>query len=883
MLRRLRNLLQSNKLSKDIEEELDFHQLQTHGSFGNRTQIAERAREASILLWLETLWQDVRYGARQLRKSPLLVTVAVLSLALGIGANTAIFTLIKSVMLQNLPVPKPGRLVLFYDETDTGVYSGDTPSSTMFSVPFANYLQAHNTVFEKLCAFRQETDRVTMIAGSSSEPSSFERVRAHLVSGTYFDTFGVSAAIGRLLRPEDDRPGAPPVAILSHSFWRTRFRGDQKVVGHTVTLSGGVFTVAGVVEQGFFGERMERAPEFWVPLSFQPQITRQKSWLEDQNIYFLNMLGRLKPGVSRAQAQAAVTTRLRQYYRDRLGSAPKKEALRKVNTLQPILKPGGSGISGLRHRFAEPLRILMAVVSLVLLIACANIATLLLARDAVRQPEFLARLALGASPTRLIRQVLTESLLLSLLGGVLSTGFAWISARLLVLALHVDSVVKVKPDIAVLTFTFVVTLTTGLLFGSLPAFRSSRIDLRPTSGLARKSPVTGASSLIALQVALSVMLLVCSGLLVRSFSLLVTQDMGFRKDNLLIIQTDPRLAGYKDDELFPLYRELDARLNSIAGVRSATVARYTPISGNTSKDKFSLEGYTPQTGVPTNVEDAEVAPRFFNTLNIPLLLGRVIDERDLPSSEIVTVVNDAFAKKYLRGQNPVGRRITLDSSFRPPGAKIVGVVANSKFHDLRDEAKPMAYFSLWQRGLDPTLLYARDLVLRTNDSPLALAATVRSVLKSIDSRLPIFRTLTMSEQIDSSLEQQRLLASLCSIFGMIASLLAAIGIYGTLAYSVARRKPEIGIRMAIGAQRRHVLWMMLRESFAVIAVGLAVGFALAFWAGSAIRSYLYEVTVADLPSVSGALLAIVILILLAAYLPARRATAVDPASVLRYE
>lgn len=883
MLRRLRNLLQSDKLAKDIGEELEFHRSKTSGSFGNVTQIAEQAREASLLVWLDTLFHDVRYGFRQLRKSRLLVTTAIASLALGIGANTAIFTLIKAVMLQSLPVTDPARLVLFYDGIDTGVYSGESPGSEMFSVPFARYLQEHNDVFASLCSFRQEIDRTSLIVGTTSGSAPTERVRAHLVSGRYFETFGVRAAAGRLLRWEDDRSSATPVAILSHRFWKARFGGRQTAIGQTVTLNSGVFTIAGVAQEGFFGERVEREPEFWVPLSFQPQITRRESWLDDQNIYFLNMLGRLKPGVSKAAAQAAIAVQLRQYYRARLGSSPSKDALKKVLSLQPKLRPGGSGISGLRYRFAQPLRILMGVVGLVLLIACANIATLLLARDAARRPEFLARLALGASRSRLVRQVLTESVLLALLGGLAGAALAWGCARFLLLAMHVDSVVKVKPDASVLAFTLAVTIATGLLFGSLPALLSSRIDLRHTTCSKHRPKAGSGQSLIALQVALSIMLLICSGLLVRSLLLLGSQELGFNKDNLLVVETDPRLAGYEPKDLFALYRELDARLNAFPGVLSATLARYTPISGSKSSSNFSIQGYTAKAGETLDVNTTEVAPRFFQTFGIPLVLGRWIDERDTPSSKIVAVVNNMFVNAYFKGQDPIGCHISLGAPFKSPGAEIVGVVGDSKYFDLRESAAPMAFFSVWQTSRGSSFVYANAVVLRTRQSPLRLASAARELLKSVDSRLPILRTRTMSEQIDSSLEQQRLLASLCSAFGILALLLAAVGIYGTLAYSVARRKPEIGIRMAIGAQRHHVLWMVLRESAQIVAMGLLAGLPLAYWAATALRSYLFGITLTDGPAALVAISSVVVFALLAAYLPARRATKVDPTQALRYE
>lgn len=876
------NLFRPNRLDADLHAELEFHRSQSVGSLGNVSLVKDRMREASTIAWLETMLQDIRYGFRQLAKAPVLVTVAVLSLALGIGANTAIFTLINAVMLQSLPVRDPGRLVLFYDGTSTGVYSGGDLQSDEFSYPFWQYLKAHHDSFESLSAFRQSNDRVILHVAGSSDTGPSEQAAAHLVSGNYFDVLGVQAAAGRVLTPSDDDVSAPRVAVLSYPFWRDRFHRDPAIVGHEVVLNGTAFTIVGVADREFFGERIRTAPDFWVPLCFQAQILQQKSWLEAQDYYWLNFIGRMKPGVTLAGAQSAVNLRLHQFYLEQAGTRLSPEIRRKIEGTRIQLKPGGGGISGLRYLYSKPLQILMAVVAVVLLIACANIATLLLARASARRQEFLARLALGASRGRLLRQVLTESVLLSVLGGIAGAGFAWWNVKLLVLLLHVYSVVKVRPDPAVLGFTLALSVLTGILFGIFPAFKFSRLEPRPGNipkpAAIGKWRFSAAHVLIALQVALSLILLLGAGLLAHSLLALERQNIGFRRDNILVIRTDASLAGYQQSELLPLYRQIVDRLSGLPGVVSASIGRFTPESGSSSSGNFSIEGRIESPGKMLNVYYLPVAPGFLETLGIPFLAGRTISGRDLPGSTTAAIVNQTFVHEYLPNRNPLGEHISLGAPFKAPGAEIVGVVADSKYYDFRERPEPMAFFSLWQ-----TPVAEIEIVLRTAAAPSAVVAEAREALKQVSSKLPILNTTTLNAQIEKSLDQQKMITTLCSIFGLLALILASIGIYGTLAYSVAGRTVEIGIRMAVGARRRNVIWLVLRDSFVLITLGLTIGLPLALGATRWLKSFLFGVAEIDPVATVAAVLLIVALALLAGYFPARRAARIDPMRALRHE
>lgn len=715
---------------------------------------------------------------------------------------------------------------------------------------------------------------VLHVSGSSGT-GSWERAKVHLVSGNYFKVLGVSAAAGRLLIPSDDSPTASRAVVLSYPFWRDRFDSDPAVIGKTVVLNSTAFTIVGVAAREFFGDRVESAPEFWLPLAFQPEILQAESYRSARSVYWLNFFGRRKPGVSMASAQAAVNARFRQFNLAQAGTHVSADLRRKIESVRIQLKPGGGGISADRFLYSQPLHLLMAVVAVVLLIACANVATLLLARASARRPEFLTRLALGASRTRLLRQVLTESILLSFIGGALGVAVGWWSVKLLLLLLHLHPIMKVRLDPLVLAFTFALSIFTGIFFGIFPALKFSRMDPRPA--VTGRWRVGSAQALIASQISLLLILLFSAGLLAHSLLALERQDIGFQRDNVLVVRTDAGLAGYKPPEFAQLYRDIGDRLSALPGVVSASIGRFTPVSGYSSSSNFSIEGYTPASGTKMRVYHLPVAPRFLETLNVPLLLGRTISARDTPASPPVAVVNQSFVNLYLPNQNPIGRHMTLGSPFKAPGVEIVGVVADSKFFDVREKAPPMAFFSLWQQPTSEA-----EAVLRTTAAPLGLAAEVRQAFKQISSKLPILGMNTLDSQIEKSLDQQKMVTKLCSIFGLLALLLVSVGIYGTLAYSVAGRTNEIGVRMAIGAQRRDVIWLILRDSLILAAVGVIAGLPLALAGTRWLKSFLYG-QVTDPLAITFALLLIIALALFAGYLPTRRAARIDPMGALRHE
>jgi predicted permease len=858
-------------------------------ALGNTVQIKEDVRVAWGMQWLETLLQDLRYALRQLRRNPGFTAVVVLSLALGIGANTAIFTVIDAVLLQSLPVKNPSKLVLLDSGPDQGTDGGDPYVGRWPALSFDSYqyFVRHNQCFQGIAAFRKGTDPLE-VRWPGASGGRAEQAVGHLVSGNYFRVLGVTAALGRVFGPSDDVPNARPVAVISYDYWQRRFHGELSAIGRAVDLNGSPFTIVGITPPEFFGERMfERPPDFWIPLTFQPEIMQRESWLTRKDMYWLNFIARLKPGVTRAQAQAILDVQLRQFLEGQVGGKHSEGIKRAIKQAYIQLDPGQNGISSLRARYSVPLRLLMGIVVLVLLVACANVANLLFSRSAARQREISMRLVVGATRGRLVRQMLTESVLVALFGGAAGLLLADWGVHLLATLLSRDLVLSATTNSAVLLFTLAVSVLTGLVFGLVPALRVSRTELgeamkgNTPPGKWSQSALT--RGLVVLQVAISLVLLAGAGLLARTLVNLEDQNLGFNRDNVLLVKTNPRLTGIKAADLDALYRQLLDRLNNLPGVRSATIAYYSPMSGHTSTTGVTVQGYTPRPGENMEVNENQVAPYYFETLGIPVLLGRPIGPQDTPTSPKVVVVNQAFAQRFFHGQNPIGRRVWIGHESYPPPAElpqeIIGLVADARVHNAAQTPQPFAYMPLSQ---DPRF-FAGNIQVRTAGDASGAAAEVRQAIRKVDSALPIMSIQTLRRQVYERLNQQRLVARLSVMFSLLALILAAVGLYGVMAYWVSRRTQEIGIRMALGAQKSDVLRLVVGRGLAVTLIGTGFGLGAALSLTRLMASSLYGVKANDPLTFIAVSLLIIVVTLLACYIPARRAAKVDPMVALRHE
>jgi predicted permease len=839
-------------------------------------------------------WNDLRFGARLLAQKPGFTIVATLTLALGIGANTAIFTLFDAVLLRPLPVRDPARLVLFSASPGEGTSTGDPPKGRwrLFSTGVYEFFRTQALPYESLAAFRSgETIVSVRLAGDGAGAGPAQRAQAHLVSGTYFTVMGVSAALGRVLTVDDDRTNGAPAAVISDGFWKTRLHADPSIAGKVAILNGTAFTIVGVAPPEFFGERVRRPADFWVPLAFQPQIELRPSFLERTDTYWLSIIGRLPAGDRRAQtqaAQAATTTALRQFLKNAAGARLTPALEREIQESRVELEDGSGGISGLRQNYSAPLRILLGVVLLVLLIACANVGNLLLARAAARQGEISVRMALGATRARLVRQLLTESLLLAALGAACGVVLArWVVRALLALVVSPTAPVHAALNGSVLAFTVAIACAAGMLFGLAPAVRAGRVELvtamkSGARGIASPRRRLGAAEmLVAAQIAVSLVLLVGAGLFARSLLNLQQQPLGFDRDRVLLARLNPRLAGYKPADVAVLYRKLHDRLSALPGVRSATLASYSPLSGSKSGSGATVEGYAPKPGESVDLETIFVGPSYPDALGIPLVHGRAIGLQDGGGTPLVAMVNEAFERRYFPGTSAIGHRFTYD----PPEAghffEIVGVLRDARFHDARDAVEPMAFLALLQDTTQFAL--SSEVAAWTGGPPAALSNAMRQAVADVDRSLPVNDPRPLADQVASKFDTERLAARLVSVFSALALVLACVGLYGVVSQTVAGRTSEIGVRMALGAGRRDVLWLILRDTLVLVAIGLAAGVPAAFTATRLVRSQLFGLGAADPASFTMAIAVMAAVAAVSGLVPARRASRVDPMVALRYE
>jgi predicted permease len=838
------------------------------------------------------LRQDFVYGARLLAKSPGFTTVAVLSLALGIGANTAIFSLIDTVLLKMLPVKDPRQLVALTDPTNGGVSIGtSTGERGILSNREFETLRDRTQTFSGMLAAQSQLDR----NNASIDGKGPEELRTRLVSSGYFSVLGATTAIGRAFTAADERgPGSAPYAVISYEFWQRRFGGSPSVLDSHIHIAKANLTVIGVAQPHFLGENVGEAPDLWIPLDMQPQIMPGRMWLEDdpahiaEKVMWLHVIGRLKPGISRKQAQANVDVVFKQVVAEEFSKLSQSQPdILKQNV---VLHDAGAGVSSLRGNMADPLYVLMAVVALVLVIACANVANLLLARATARQKEMGVRLALGAGRARIVRQFLTESLMLSVTGGVLGSLLAVYGVRLLVTLVgdHPGSVaLDARPDLRVLSFTIGVSLLTGLVFGLAPAWRSARVNVSSTlkeagRGMTASGAKIGAGKILVIgQIALSVMLLIGAGWFIRTLRNLENVDLGYQREKLALVRVDFLSGGYAGERLPIAYNEVRDRLARIPGVRGVTYSENGLFSGTESGDKISVEGYKSQKPADLHARFDEAGPNYFTTVGIPILLGRDIGPQDVESAESVCVVNEAFAKFYFGAQNPIGRHVTDEFPDTRKTFTIVGVARDARDHSLRREIFRRFYISALQPlgGFPPDMNYE----IRTFSEPGAVIQAARKAILAYDPAIPIDRAQPFVAMLDDNLRQERIIAQLSTAFGGVALLLAAIGLYGVLSYAVAQRTNEIGIRMALGAERGTVVGMVLRETAVLIAIGLAAGVPASLACGRLIQSKLFGLKPADPVTLAGAVGIMVAVAVASGYLPARRASRVDPLIALRYE
>jgi predicted permease len=848
--------------------------------------------------WVEMVRRDFGYALRTLRRSRGFAVVAALTLALGIGANTAIFTLLDQVLLRLLPVKNPQQLVLL---TTRGKHYGNNWGGNAISYPMYRDFQDHNEVFSGMfCRFPQP---VSMTYGGQAE-----RTLGELVSGTYFGVLGVGTVLGRAIGPEDDRvPDGHPVVVLSYDYWKGRFGGDPQIVGKTLLVNNYQMAVIGVSQPGFDGVELGSSTKIFIPVMMEKEIIiGPMKFLTDRRSRWVNAFGRLKPGVTEEKAKAS----LQPFMHSMLEQEVKEAAFRNASAYdrEEFLKswidvlPGSQGRASLRRELRTPLWVLMATTGMVLLIACANIANLLLARATGRQKEIAVRLAMGATRGRIVGQLLIETLSLSALGGVLGLALAfWADKALLALYLPSDSgnlKISTTPDLRILLFTLAVTVATGLVFGLAPALQSTRPDVGRTLKDQAGAVVGGGhgrlrNALVVTQVALSLLLLIGAGLFLRSLKNLSNLGPGFPAERLLAFNIDPSLNGYTPQRLNGFYQQLTDSLGTIPGVKSVSVASMRIMEDNEWDSGMTAEGYAPTK--PDDHPQAymnQIGPGYFATLGVPIIAGRdfrLTDNRvvkranatdDFDTTPTTIIINEKLAKRFFAGRNPVGMHLGFGTDpGTPTDMEIIGVVKDIKYTNLRDEIPIQAYVPY----MNSPYLGGMTIYARTLGEPDQLMASIRAKVREMDANLPIYAMRSMETQISNSLSTERMIASLSTVFGFVATMLAIIGLYGVMSYSVAQRTREIGIRMALGAEQGKVIGMVMREVLTLIAIGVGVGVPAALLLTRVVKSQLYGLEAHD-PWTLGLATGLLAMVACAAgYIPAFRASRVDPMKALRYE
>jgi macrolide transport system ATP-binding/permease protein len=829
------------------------------------------------------LFQDLRYALRQLRKSPGFTAPALLMLALGIGANTAIFTLIDAVMLKPLPVEKPAQLYRLGDNNNCCVMIGtqNGGSFALYSYPLYEHLRDHTPEFTHLASFESYLSDLSVRRGGENA----EAYKGEFVSGNYFETLGIRASIGRLLAPPDDSSGAPRVAVMNYSTWQQRFARDPSAVGSTLNINGAPYTIAGVTPPSFYGDTLRSdPPDFWLPLTAKPD-----RWLFGPEPEWLYLMGRLRPGVAPEQVQARLSVELQEWLGSHREVIPERD--QKDIAQQYIrLTPAARGVDQMQTDYSVALYLLETLAAFLLLIACANLANLLLARGSANRSQMAVRLALGAGRSRLIRQMLAESVLLALSGGAAGLFVTYVGTHaILLLAFRGAHYIPIdaNPSIPVLGLALVVTLLTGIAFGIAPArmaWQSDPANALRGGGRSRgdRSSVVQ-KSLVIVQVAFSIVLLIGAGLVTQSLRNLENQHFGFVTEGRLIVNIAPSLAGYTSDKLGGLYQRLEETLPQIHGVLNASLSWYSPLDGNNANERAYIQGKVPDYRWTAPSWD-RVGPHYFETIGTRLLRGRVIDEHDTPSAPHVAVINETFARRFFPNEDPIGRHLGMGDASHSGDYEIVGIVEDAKYQDTRGPAYATFFLPLLQTPSgEPVRGWVGAIELHVAGKPQNIEVAVRKTLADIDPNLTVLNMLGFGERVKRNFNQERLIARISELFGVLALVLACIGLYGITSYSVAKRTNEIGIRMALGANRRNVLSLVLLNAVAQLGLGLAIGTPAALVGGRMLKHQLYGVKSYDPVILSVATVILAACAIFAASVPARRAAKVEPMVALRYE
>ncbi|HZP63882.1 MAG TPA: ABC transporter permease [Terriglobales bacterium] len=843
------------------------------------------------------LKDDIRYALRQFAAAPAFTITAVLTLALGIGATTAIFSLVHTVMLKSLPVAKPSELYRIGDVENCCVNGGLQDDWSLFSYDKYKTFRDNTPGFVELAAFQAGHDLIGVRRTGSNQAA--ESQRSEFVSGNYFSMFGIGAYAGRMLTPNDDRKGAEPVAVMNYRVWQQKYGQDPSVIGASFTFNGQPFTVIGIAPPGFFGDRLQAPPAFWIPLNDQPIVSLERNLLDLPEQDWLDIIGRIQPGVNVKNIEARMQVELQQWLLSPVSTLhPEERAVVPKQTLH--LSHGGAGVQSLRDEYQAGLRLLLAISGFVLLIACANVANLMLVRAANRKQQTSIRAALGAPRSRQIGQVLTESTVLAILGGLLGIVFAFVGTRLILhLAFQKMPVaIDATPSLPVLGFTFLVALVTGILFGVAPAWITATAD--PAEALRGASRATTASgnwtqrSLVIAQAALSLVLLCAAGLLIESLRNMHNQHFGFETQNRYVAHIDPAMAGYKPEQLDGLYRQLHENLAAIPGVAKVSFSLYTPMEGNNWGETVYIEGQAPPP--PDSDQNSSswvrVTNDYFETIGTKVLEGRAFNDDDTPTSRRVAVVNQSFAKKFFKNESPIGHHFgDIDMKYAG-NYEIVGVTEDAMYWEPTAKLRPMYFLperqSVTYEGqrfitFENSSHYLSTIALETMGNLPGLEPQVRRALAQVNPDMALIDFSSFGEQVETNFSQQKMIVKLTSLFGFLALILASVGIYGVTAYWVERRTSEIGIRMALGADPFKVLTLVLRGAFLQIAIGMAIGIPATILGGYAMAAQLFGVKPYDPRVLLATALVLGLAALVASIVPAQRASALDPIRALRTE